>query len=218
MIASSVSGPLFFFLLVRWGWRFLVWTLFLRQMSQLRLALVPLHPDRSGGLGFLAVFPSIFTGFVFSLSCVVAVTVLKELRYVDLSNEQIQLMCGGWMAFVLVLFVGPLLVFVPVLRELRDDALLEIGRFAHRYHQAFAARWLERGAPSSASDLLGSQDASTSADLNALVASLDEMRVVPIDRAAIVELVAAAGAPLVGVAATRIPVGELLKRIAMGFL
>ena len=36
---------------------------------------MPLHPDRSGGLGFLANFPGIFSGFVFALSSVGATQV-----------------------------------------------------------------------------------------------------------------------------------------------
>jgi len=35
------------------------------------MQLMPLHPDRSGGLGFLASFPGIFSGVVFALSFVV---------------------------------------------------------------------------------------------------------------------------------------------------
>ena len=41
----------------------------------LSLQLMPLHPDRSGGLGFLANFPGIFSGFVFALSSVGATQV-----------------------------------------------------------------------------------------------------------------------------------------------
>ncbi|MCP4936332.1 MAG: hypothetical protein GY927_19535, partial [bacterium] len=40
---------------------------------------MPLHPDRSGGLGFLANFPGIFSGFLFALSCVVAAAMVKDL-------------------------------------------------------------------------------------------------------------------------------------------
>ncbi|MBK7949630.1 MAG: hypothetical protein IPK00_13025 [Deltaproteobacteria bacterium] len=216
MLASLVSGPLFFFLLLRWCWRFVVWTLLLFRLSGLQLDLMPLHPDRCGGLGFLALYPSIFTGFVFALSSVVAVTVLKELRFVALSTDQIQWMLGIWLAVVVVLFLGPLAVFVPLLRRAREQALIEYGRLAHQHHHAFRRRWLDSGR--TGEELIGSPDPSSSSDLNAIVTTAQEMRVFPIDHFAVVQLLGAAGLPLLAVALTRVPLVELVRRIGMGFL
>ena len=55
-----VSAPLFFFITLRWFWRFTVWAALLKRISRLPLQLVASHPDRSGGLGFLTLFPMIF--------------------------------------------------------------------------------------------------------------------------------------------------------------
>jgi len=41
-------------LMVRWFFRLSIWTRFLWQVSRINLSLVPTHPDRVGGLGFLA--------------------------------------------------------------------------------------------------------------------------------------------------------------------
>jgi hypothetical protein len=49
-----VSLPLYQFLLMRWYFRMFIWARFLWQVSRLDLRLVPTHPDRLGGLGFLA--------------------------------------------------------------------------------------------------------------------------------------------------------------------
>ena len=51
---AYVSLPIFQFLLVRWYYRILIWTRFLWQASRIELSLIPTHPDRVGGLGFLA--------------------------------------------------------------------------------------------------------------------------------------------------------------------
>lgn len=216
LASSLVSGPLFFFLLLRWGWRFVVWTLLLFRLSRLPLDLIPLHPDRCGGLGFLSLYPSIFTGFVFALSSVVAVTVLKELRFVDLSTSQIQSMLGLWLGTVALLFLGPVAVFVPLLRRAREQALIDYGRLAHQQLHAFRRRWLDAGR--SGEELLGCADPSSASDLNAIVNTAQEMRVYPIDHFAIVQLAAAAGLPLLAVALTRIPLRELVGKLAMGFL
>ena len=48
-----VSLPVFQFLLCRWYFRIFLWTRFLWQVSRIELSLIPTHPDRIGGLGFL---------------------------------------------------------------------------------------------------------------------------------------------------------------------
>lgn len=47
------SLPIFQFVLLRWYFRLVVWTRFLWHVSRIDLRLVPTHPDRAGGLGFL---------------------------------------------------------------------------------------------------------------------------------------------------------------------
>jgi len=49
-----VSLPLFQFILFRWYFRLFVWMRFLWHVTRCDLSLVPTHPDRSGGLGFLS--------------------------------------------------------------------------------------------------------------------------------------------------------------------
>ena len=49
-----VSLPIFQFLVVRWFYRLFIWARFLWQVSRIELKLVPTHPDRVGGLGFLS--------------------------------------------------------------------------------------------------------------------------------------------------------------------
>lgn len=49
-----VSLPLFQFLLLRWYFRLFVWIRFLWQITRGDLSLIPTHPDRAGGLGFLS--------------------------------------------------------------------------------------------------------------------------------------------------------------------
>ena len=51
---GCVSLPIVQFILLRWYFRLLIWTRFLWQVSRIDLRLVPTHPDRAGGLGFLS--------------------------------------------------------------------------------------------------------------------------------------------------------------------
>lgn len=204
-----VSTPIFIFVVFRWMWRFLVWTMLLFRISRLPLDLAPMHPDRSAGLGFLAIYPSIFTGFIFALSCVVASSFLKELGLVAHAPETVWIAIGVWLTLNLVIFVGPLLVFITPIYAARERALLDYGRLAHHHHLAFHRRWI-LGEPDG-EKLIGSPDASSASDLNSSVNAVREIRVIPIDLPAIVQLVVAAGLPMLAVVATLIPLGELVK-------
>jgi len=125
--ALLVSFPLFWFLLLRWLWRFMVWTVLLNDISSLNLRLVPTHSDRCGGIGFLSLFPSIFSPFVFALSCVTASAALLGITFDDMSLEYMGVMFIVWLLLVLIIFIGPLFVFRRPLARLKIDALLDLG-------------------------------------------------------------------------------------------
>jgi len=210
--SGFVSTPLFLFLAFRWMWRFGVWTGLLYRISRLPLQLTPLHPDRSAGLGFLAIYPNIFSGYVFALACVIASSILKDLRFEQHDPDLVWFAIGAWIALAVALFVGPLLVFVRPLYLARERALLEYGRLASQHHLAFHRTWLGTGRDGE--ELLGSADPSSAGDLNASVQAVSDIRLVPVDRAALVQLVLAAGAPMLAVAASQVPLFDLLKFIA----
>jgi len=207
--ARWVSTPIFVFLMLRWIWWFIVWAVLLLRLSRMRLQLMPLHPDRAGGLGFMSVYPSVFGGFVLALSCVVASAMLKELSREPRPPEIVWAAMGVWIAIVLVLFIGPLLVFAVPLSGSREQALFTYGRLASQHHLVFHEKWI--GASRSGDEIMGSPDPSSASDLNASVQAIRDMRFVPIDRAAIVQLVVAAGSPMLGVVATLVPLDVLVK-------
>jgi hypothetical protein len=214
--ARFLSNPLFLFLVLRWAWRFGVWTVLLFRISRLPLQLAPLHPDRTAGLGFLAIYPSIFNGFVVALSAVIASAMLKELGLVEHSTQTISFAFAGWIAINLVVFVGPLLVFARPLYHVRERALLEYGRAASQHHLAIHRRWIEAGR--SGEDLMGSDDPSSVADLNESVQAVLRMRIVPVDGAALLQIVVAAGLPLLAVVATQVPLTDLVRWIVGAIL
>jgi hypothetical protein len=209
--ARFVSNPLFLFLAFRWVWRFLVWTQLLFRISRLRLHLTPLHPDRAAGLGFLAIYPGIFNGFVFALSCVVASSMVKEIALAQHTPQAIWLALVVWLGICVALVIGPLLVFAWPLYQMRERALLEYGRLATQHHLAFHRKWVDEAR--NGEELMGSPDPSSASDLNATVAAVQELRFFPVDGMAMIQLVVAAGVPLLAVVATQVPVGDMLQWI-----
>jgi len=203
------STPLYLFLVLRWLWRFGVWTGLLYRIARMPLQLTPLHPDRSAGLGFLAIYPSIFNGFIFAQSCVVASAMVRDIGLEHRSGEIVWLAIGFWLVLCLALLLGPLLVFVQPLYQLRERSLIEYGRLASHHHLAFQRKWVT--GEHDGAELLGSPDVSSAADLNGAIETLRQLRLVPVDLPALISLVAAAGLPMLVVANTQIPFDDILK-------
>jgi hypothetical protein len=211
LAARYFSTPLFHFLMLRWIWRFVVWMIMLLRVSRLPLQLLPLHPDRSAGVGFLAIYPSVFSGFVFALSSVIAASMVKELGLVAMDPNTVWLLLAAWVLIMLIIFLGPLLVFSKPIYNAREMALLEYGRLANQHHLAFQRKWVDTAA--NGGDLLGSPEPSSVADLNAALEVLNQIRTFPIDRPAVVQLLVATCVPLLAVVLTLMPLAEVIEKL-----
>ena len=207
--AELLSNPVFLFLVFRWFWRFLVWTALLFRVSKLPLKLAAIHPDRSGGLGFLALFPEVFIGVVFALSCVVSSSLLKTMSLMPEFKAFIWLVISGWVLFMILINLAPLLFFSPAMLRTRDKAMIEYGRLAQAHHQAFRDTWINGDRRSA--ELLGSPDLSSAADLNSIAQTALSMRIVPLNLTAFLQVFIAALAPFIAVVVSLIPLAELLK-------
>ncbi len=211
MAATYISTPLFLFLALRWLWRFFVWTLLLYRISRLSLQLTPLHPDKAAGLGFLSIYPSVFTGFVFAMSCVVASSILKELKLEAHDPSTVWLALAVWMVFIMGMFLAPLLVFINPLADERRQALLDYGQLASEHHLWFHREWIEK--KKSGAELVGSPIPSSISDLNGSVQAVRDMQTVPLNLSAFIQLFLASGLPLLAVVLKLIPLGDLIQWI-----
>jgi hypothetical protein len=123
----------------------------------------------------------------------------------------VQLLVAAWVLFAVVLMVGPLLVFMPCLGALKDDAIVRYGRLAGELQRAFEQRWLT--GETGGEQLLGSSDASAAADANTVVGSIWSLRTVPIELPTVISVALAAGIPMLAVLATQMPVEELVRTL-----
>ena len=159
-----VSLPIFQFLLCRWYFRMVIWARFLWQVSRIELSLVPTHPDRVGGLGFLASTAYAFAVLAVAHGAMLAGMLANRIFFVGAAADPVQ---GGdrrVVVFVLCPILGPLLVFAPQLAQAKRQGLREYGTLAERYVREFDAKWLRGGAPAD-EPLVGSADLQSLADL-----------------------------------------------------
>jgi hypothetical protein len=162
---AYVSLPLYQFLLVRWYYRIFIWTRFLWQASRIDLILIPTHPDRVGGLGFLANTVYAFTPLAVAHGAMLAGPLANRIFYLGAALPEFKLEIAVLVVFLVCVVLGPLLVFAPQLAEAKRMGNREYGTLAQRYVREFDAKWLRGGAPADET-LVGSGDIQSLADLN----------------------------------------------------
>ena len=207
-----VSLPIFQFLLCRWYFRVFIWARFLYRVSRLELSLVPTHPDRLGGLGFLASTVYAFAPLAAAHGAMLAGPFANRIFYMGAKVGEFRMEAVALVALVLCMVFGPLLVFVPRLAEARRRGLREYGTFAETYTRAFAERWLGGGTPRDEA-MLGSGDIQSLADLGNSYEVVRTMRAVPITKEALFQLGLVTFAPLLPLLLTAMPLEELLTKM-----
>lgn len=207
-----VSLPLLQFLFVRWYYRLFIWTRFLWQVSRLNLHLVPLHPDRSAGLGFLTLISYALTPLLLAQGALVAGVLADRIFFTGAQLPQFKPEIAALVIVSVLIVVGPLLVFAPRLAQLKRLALREYGILSQRYTRQFEDKWI-RGGAAPGEPLLGSADIQSLADLGNSFQIIREMRSIPFTPRALAQLVVAAVVPVLPLVLTMIPAEELLQRL-----
>jgi len=209
---AYLSLPIFQFLLLRWYFRLFVWARFLWQVSRIELNLVPTHPDRTGGLGFLAGTVNAFIPLLMANGAIVAGNLANRIFHLGATLPEFKgevILMVAWLLFVVL---GPLLVFAPRLAEAKRTGLREYGTLAQRYVREFDGKWLRGGAPAD-EPLVGSGDIQSLADLGNSYEVVRTMNMAPVSKDAILRLTAAVLVPIVPLLLTMMPWEELLKKL-----
>ena len=206
------SLPLFQFLLVRWYFRIFIWARFLWQVSRIDLSLIPTHPDRVGGLGFLSQTVYAFTLLGVAHGAILVGPLANRIFYLGAGLPEFKGEIIIMLLFVLVLVLAPLLVFAPQLAQAKRDGLREYGTLGERYVREFDAKWLRGGAPSDEA-FVGSADIQSLADFGNSFEVVKTMRPIPVTKEMVMQLAAATLAPMVPLLLTMMPLEELLKKL-----
>ena len=207
-----VSVPLFQFFLFRWYFRLCIWVRFLWQASRCELRLVPTHPDRAGGLGFLSSTAVAFAPLLAAHGTLLAGFMANRILFQGATLPDFKIEIAVILIFLLLGVMGPLLLFVPHLARARRIGLREYGTLAQRYVRDFDEKWL-RGTGPPAAPLVGSADIQSLADLANSYEVVRGMSVVPFTKNAIVQLAVIALLPVAPLLLTMISLDELLKRL-----
>jgi hypothetical protein len=207
-----VSLPLFQFVLLRWYFRMFIWARFLWQVSRIDLSLMPSHPDRCGGLGFLPAVCYALAPVLFAQGAMLAGLMANRIFYAGAKLPDFKLELIGLVAVMLFAVLGPMLVFSRQLEAAKRAGTREYGILAQRYVREFDRKWLRGGAPPD-EPLIGSADIQSLADLGNSFEVVKGMRFVPFTLQTVVELAVATLLPVLPLTLTMISLEELLERL-----
>jgi len=207
-----VSVPISQFVLLRWYFRLVIWIRFLWQVSKLELNLVPTHPDRSCGLGFLDGIVFALAPFLLAQSCALAGALANRLLYDGAKLPAYYVEIGTLAAFLCLITVGPLCLFTRSLLRARLQGLQVYGQLASEYVIGFDRKWIGGQRPSD-EPLLGSGDIQSLADLANSFAVVQSIIPFPFGRGSLVGLVVIIALPLLPLAFTMFSPQELAIRL-----
>jgi hypothetical protein len=206
-----VSVPICQFIILRWYLRLVILFLLLWRVSRLNLRLMPTHPDRAGGIGFLSVISEAFAPIVFAQGALLAGLMATRIFYQGNSLMSFKLSILTLVGFFVLAILGPLTMFTPHLLRARRTGLIEFGTLATVYVAGFDEKWLRGGARGE--EILGTGDIQSLADLANSYAVVRGMRLMPFGLEDLVLLGVAALLPILPLVLTVVPLDELLARL-----
>jgi len=209
---AFVSIPIYQFLAYRWIFRIFIWARFLWQVSRLDMHLVPTHPDRAAGLGFLGGSAAAFMPLLLSQGVLLAGMIANHIFYDGKTLLDFKPEIVVAVFFFLLLVLGPLCVFAPRLAQAKRQGLLEYGALANRYVREFDDKWLRGGAPPD-EPLIGSGDIQSLNDMAGSFEVVQTMRPFPFSKIAVLQTAIAVLVPLLPLTLTLISLEDLIKRL-----
>jgi hypothetical protein len=190
-----VSVPVFQFILLRWYLRFFLWFWFLFRVSRLNLRLIPTHPDRTAGLGFLGASTNAFAPILVAQGATLAGLIASQIFYAGQNLMAFKVEIVGFVGVFIVAMLIPLTVFAPRLAQAKRQGRRDFGALASRYVREFEEKWVHDGASTNEA-LLGSGDIQSLADLGNSYTVVQEMRLMPFGLKDVARLAAIAATPL----------------------
>jgi len=182
-------------LLYRWVWRLFIWTRLLRRIARLDLNTVATHPDRAGGLGFLAEVEMRFSILAFAIGSVVSANVAGNIlfQHTTLASEKVIII--AYIAGATIVIILPLLALAGVMHRTWRRGLHDYGGLASDYVHRFDRKWIQRNNPEH-EELLGTSDIQSLADLSNSFQIVHEIKLLPINRRCIIALLVSAALPM----------------------
>jgi hypothetical protein len=211
--AAYVARPIFVALLVGWLWRIALVTLWLWRVDRLGLALVPTHPDRTGGIAFVERLPGAFALVTFALAAVLASRWAHDAIHHGAPLNSFQMPAMAFAVLWTLLLLLPLLVLARSLRRSKRAAGVSYADLVGRQGRLVHRRWIERK-PIEEDELLEPDGVGPVADAAAVYEAVKKMRPMPVGKVALAGVLVPMAIPFLLLAMVQIPMKDLLLKLA----
>ena len=209
-----VTSPMVSFLLYRWIWRFIVWSIFLWRISRMELELYASHTDLAGGLGMVGAGQSLFVIVFLIIAALISSQLASNILYEGDTLMDARLVVLVFIVISIVIIAIPLMFFTRKLFTLKRRAMAEYGALQHRISRDFHQHWIsEEG-----KDLMESMHPSAMADFSAVYEVVSSMRIVPLTPKAIIVVAGLLLVPFFPLALTEQSIWEVLQMIGGSLL
>jgi len=211
-----VAKPVFVILLLGWLWRIALVILLFQRIAQMELSLVPPHPDRCGGLGFLKKLPMALFLVTFAVSAIIASRWMHDVLY---HGQTLAALKAPFVAFVVVwgaLMLSPLFLFAPRIAAMKSEALLSYGRLIGIHGRLVHKRWIlgqNLTSESVAGDILDAPELGPVVDISAIYDAVQRVTPLPIGKSTIMMVLLPIIIPMLFVISQQIPIRELLLKL-----
>ncbi len=209
---AFISQPLFRFIVLSWLFDYLVWVYFLWRVTRLRLKLIATHPDKAAGLGFVSAAHSQYSVAAFALSCALCSVVAQAVQHTHAQLTSFSNLGLAFVAIVLIVFIGPLLFFSPMLLRTKIQGIFAYGAICHEQCEDFSGKWVT-GKSSEESSLLTSGDPSSLTDMGSNFVTIQSMKPVVFNHQSVMLFLIASAVPALPLVATVMPIQDLIAQI-----
>ena len=205
-----VSQVIYRFLVGLGLWKWLLEAFSLFKLSRLDLKLVATHPDHHGGIGFLGLAPMGFAPIAFAISAAIGSNWREQILLAGAHLTAFKIQAVVLLAVILIMALGPLVVFVPRLAKLRRSGIMQYGILAQIHSTDFHEKWILHRAGHE-EEFLATPEASTMADYGHSYGNIERMQPFPFDKGAFVSLALAVVVPLMPAVLAQIPLAVVLQ-------
>ncbi len=212
-----VGRSIFYTLVFAWLWRIVLVAVLMWRVARLELSLVPTHPDRAAGLGFLERLPGGFAPVALALGCVLASRWAHDAVYHGLSLPSLRVEMIGFVVLCVIVFALPLVAFRGPMKRAKKQALLDYGELVGRHGRLVHKRWIE-GREVGQPPILEAPELGPIADTAAMYDAVRSMRSMPLGKNSVLPVALAAALPIIAVLALQLPVKQLLLTLMKAVL
>jgi hypothetical protein len=205
-----VSQLVYQFLVGLSFWKWFLWCYFLFRLSRIGLQLVPTHPDRHGGIGFLGLSPMGIAPVMFAAAVAIGSNWWHQILAQGAHLASFKLEGAALLFIVLLIAIGPLVFFVPTLAKVRRQGLLDYGTLGQLHSIGFHVKWI-LNRTGHEEEFLSAPEVSTLTDYGSSYESIEKMQPFPVDKGAFISLALAVAPPMLPVVLAEVPLAVVLK-------